>query len=128
MGAFDLGLGNQPINSTSAPVTGPSTTTLLAVLDSTQLGTANFAGSQHRLFRVNWILGSDTNTTWQCETALDSGLSSASFVDVFYPKTITGQSAQYVTSHVLTKNMFLRARLFSTGANAAAFISAEPIL
>jgi hypothetical protein len=128
VGAFDFGsLGNTPINSTSAPVAAPSTSTLLAELDSTQLGTKDFDATQSRLFRVSWVLGADTNVTWQCESALNTGLSSASFVDVFYPKTATALSAEFVTSHVLTKNMRLRARLFSTGANAAAFISAEPL-
>jgi hypothetical protein len=129
MGAFDYGgLGNQPINSTGAPVAAPSTATILAVLDSTMLGTVNFATGQHRAYRVNWMLGADTNVTWQCEVATGSGLSSASWVDVFYPKTVTSLSAQYVTSHILSKDQFLRARLFSTGANASAFISAVPLV
>lgn len=126
MGAFDSGLGNPPINSTGfAPVSGPSTSTLLAELDSTQLGTKDFRSGQSRLYRVNWILGADTNVTWQCETANDTGLGSG--VEIFYPKTPSGQSAQYVTSHSLSRDQRLRARLFSTGANAAAYISAEPV-
>lgn len=125
MGAFDIGLGNLPINSTSAPVTGPSTSTLLAELDSTQLGTQLLAGSRSVLFRVNWILGADTNVTWQCESCTSTSLNSG--VDIFYPKTPTAQAGQYVTSHALTKDMRLRARLYSTGANAAAYISAEPL-
>lgn len=126
MGAFDGGLGNPPINSTGfLPVTGPSTSTLLAELDSTQLGTKDFRASQSRLYRVNWILGADTNVTWQCESATDTSLGSG--VDIFFPKTPSGQSAQYVTSHSLTRDMRLRARLFSTGANGAAYISAEPV-
>lgn len=127
MGAFDGGFGNPPINSTGfVPVAAPSTATLLAELDSTQLGTYRFVGSQSRLYRVNWIMGADTNATFQCESASDTGL--ATGVDVFYPKTVPNQSAQFVTSHTLTKDMRLRVRLFSTAVNAAAYISAEPLI
>jgi hypothetical protein len=48
-------------------------------------------------------------------------------VDVFYPKTPSAQSAQYVTVHTLLPNYRLRARLFSTGPNASALIIAEPL-
>jgi hypothetical protein len=126
MGAFDSGLGNPPINSTGfLPVAAPSTSTLLAELDSTQLGTKDFRAGQSRLYRVNWILGADTNATWQCESATDTSLGSG--VEIFFPKTPSGQSAQYVTSHSLSRDMRLRARLFSTAVNAAAYISAEPV-
>lgn len=118
--------GNRPINSTGfAPVTGPSTATLLAELDSTVLGTVNFRVGQSRIFQVTWIIGADTNVTWQLESAASSSL--ADGVDVIFPKTPTGQSAQYVTFHTLEKDYRLRARLFSTGANAAAYISAVPL-
>lgn len=125
MGAFDIGLGNKPINSTGAVVSAPSTETLLAELDSTQLGTVNFRIGQRQLFRVSWIVGSDTSATWQLESAASTAL--ASGVDVFFPKTAPSQSAQYVTTHELTKDMRLRARLASTAVNSAAFISAEPV-
>ena len=126
MGAFDVGFGNPPINSTGfSPVSAPSTSTLIAELDSTQLGTKDFRGSQSRQFRVNWYLGADTNVTWQCETATSTDLASGQ--DVVFLKTPTGQTGQYVTSHVLSRDMRLRARLFSTGVNAAAYISAEPL-
>lgn len=117
--------GNTPINSTFAPATGPSTSTLLAELDSTMLGTVNYSASQQANFSVTWILGADTNVTWQCESCASTALNAG--VDVFYPKTATGQSAQFITTHRLGKDARLRARLYSTGANAAAYISAEPL-
>lgn len=118
--------GNKPINSTGfAPVTGPSTSTLLAELDSTVLGTVGYSAGREVLHQVTWIVGADTNVTWQLETATDTGL--ASGVDVIFPKTPTGQSGQYVTVHTLKKDYRIRARLASTGANAAAFISAVPL-
>lgn len=118
--------GNQPINSTGfAPVAAPSTATLLAELDSTQLGTAFFGPKQIRLFQVTYVLGADTNVTWQVGTCASTALNSG--IDEFYPKTPTGQSGQYVMQHILEKDYRIRARLSSTGANAAAYISAVPL-
>ena len=102
---------------------GPDTSTLLAELDSTQLGTANFRPGQQQNVLVNWILGCDTNATWQCETCASTALNSG--VDIFYPKTAPSQSAQYQTAHRIGKDYRIRARLYSTAVNASAFISAE---
>lgn len=118
--------GNRPINSTGAvPVTGPSTSTLLAELDSTRLGTAFYKTGQSVLWQVTYILGADTNTTWQVGTCSSTDL--AGGVDEFFPKTATGQTAQYVMQHILEKDYRIRARLSSTGANAAAYLSAVPL-
>ena len=118
--------GNTPINSTSAPASNPTTSTLIAELDSTQLGTQNFVTGQSRLFLVTWILGADTNATWQCETATSTALNAG--IDAIYPKTPTAQSGQYVTTHVLGPNYRIRARVNSTfTASASAYISAEPL-
>lgn len=118
--------GNKPINSTGfAPVSAPSTATLLAELDSTMLGTVNFATGQNRIFQVTWIVGADTNATWQLESATDTGL--ANGVDILFPKTASGQSAQFNTVHTLEKNYRLRARMFSTASSGAAYISAVPL-
>lgn len=115
--------GNPPINSTFVPVATPSTATLIAELDSTQLGTKDFVAGQKKLTAVKWILGADTNVTWQIgvctSTALNAGRDEA------YVKTPTAMSGEYVTEHELFKDERLRARLFSTGANAAAFITAK---
>lgn len=123
MSYFDV--GNTAINSTYVPVSGPDTSTLIAELDSTQLGTKDFAVGKQQNFRVIWVLGADTNATWQCETATSTALNAG--VDVFFPKSAPSQSGQYVTSHRLGKDYRIRARLFSTAVNASAFISAEPL-
>jgi hypothetical protein len=120
---FDV--GNNTINSTYAPVTGPDTTTLIAELDSTLLGTATFRTGQQQNVRVSWIVGADTNATWQLETCTSTALNSG--VDIFYPKTVPSQSGQYVTAHRIGQNYRIRARLFSTAVNASAYISAEPL-
>lgn len=119
--------GNKPINSTGfTPVGAPSTSTLLAELDSTQLGTVNLVAGQSQIFQVTYVLGADTNVTWQAGTCASTALNSG--VDEFYPKTPTGQSGQYVMQHTLEKDQRIRARLFSTGANAAAYLSAVPLV
>lgn len=116
--------GNAPINSTGVvPVAGPSTATLLAELDSTQLGTQNLVAGQKLRCAVKWVLGADTNVTWQCGVATSTALSAGR--DEFYAKTGVSLSGEFVTEHELFKDERLRARLFSTGANAAAYISAK---
>jgi len=118
--------GNKPINSTCVvPVSAGSTTTLYAELDSTMLGTANFAAGQSQLFQVTYILGGDTNITWQVGTCASTALSAG--VDEFYPKTPTGHTAQYTIQQVLERNYRIRVRQFSTGNNGAAYISAVPL-
>jgi hypothetical protein len=122
MAFFDS--GNPPIPSTGfTPVAAPSTSTLLAELDSTMLGTKNLAAGQKLIVVATYVLGADTNVTWQCGTCNSTALNAGQ--DEFYPKTPTGQSGQYVVKHELFTNYRIRARLFSTGANAAAYISAE---
>jgi len=118
--------GNPPINSTGfAPVGAGSTTTLYAELDSTQLGTKNYAVGQSGRFMVTYIMGADTNVTWQAGPCTSTALSAGA--DEFFPKTPTGQSAQYVVMHTLEKDYRIRVRQSSTGANGAAFISAVPL-
>ena len=115
-------LGNKPIGSTFAPVSAPSTSTLIAELDSTQLGTVNYRASQSAIFQVTYVLGADANATWQVGTCNSTALTAG--IDEFYPKTAANQSAQYVIQQTLEKDYRLRARCFSTAANAVAYINA----
>src|SRR5690242_1289466 len=103
MAYFDW--GNRPIYSTNnvGQVANPSTATLVAEIDSTQLGTVNFVTGQSRLFRVLWILGSDTSATWQCERAASTALNSG-YSDAIWPKTGTALSAEFMTFHELGPN------------------------
>ena len=119
--------GNKPINSTGfAPIAAGSTATLFAELDSTQLGTAFFKTGQSVIVQATYIIGADTNVTWQIGTCASTALNAG--IDEFYPKTPTGQSAQYVVQHTLEKDYRLRVRQFSSGANGAAYISAVPLV
>lgn len=120
--------GNTPVNSTNIaqPVANPSTATLCAEIDSTQLGTQNLATGQSKNFRVTWILGADTNATFQCESASSTNLNAG--VDIIAIKTATAQSGQFVTNHVLGPNYRLRARVYSSfTGNVVALIQAEPV-
>lgn len=118
--------GNHPINSTAALASNPSTSTLIAELDSTQLGTQNLVPGQKLLVRANWILGSDTNAIWQIEAATSTALGAG--VDMSFPMTPAKASGQFVTFHELFKDYRLRARVQSTFAGtAAAYISAEKL-
>jgi hypothetical protein len=109
--------GNPAINSTGAAfVTDPSTATLVAEIDSTQLGTKDFATGQTAHYRVTSILGSNasTNAAWLVEHAISTVLGSTAILDqvgVFSP---AGQSAQYVWHWELQKNSRLRCRLNSS--------------
>lgn len=120
--------GNVPINSTTPqPVSNPSTTTLVAEIDSTQLGTQNLVAGQAKNFRVSWLVGADTNVTWQLETCSSTLL--AAGVDILFVKTPSNQTGQYVTNHQLLKDYRIRARMqVAVGAGSAtASIQAEPV-
>jgi hypothetical protein len=114
--------GNRPVNSTTSIIAAGSTATLYAELDSTALGTAFFTGDQSAVFEVRYEMGADTVVTWQAGTCASTALNSG--VDEFFPKTPTGQSAQYVFWHELKKDYRIRVRQQSSGAGGSAYISA----
>lgn len=115
-----------PVNSTGAGMTtNPSTSDLIAEVDSTQLNQVLGGGS---LYQVSWILGASTNVVWQLEQCLSTSLSAAAVRDVSIVCTPANQSGQYILTYKLEKGDRLRARLNSaiTGF-ATAKISAEPM-
>ena len=124
MSYYDL--GNRPIFSTSAPTAAPSTATVVAFLDSTQLGTANFRAGQSMCVRVTLIAGCDTNAAWQFERRDSSTLADPAKETVWF-RSPSNQSGQYVFATCLEKNEFLQLRMASTGANATAYIQADPL-
>lgn len=120
--------GNRPINSTGVTLqAAPSTATLIAELDSTQLGTKDLVVGQSKIFQVTYILGGDTGLTWQVGVATSTALNAGR--DEFFPKTATIASAQFVVQNELFKDERIRCRLVSTGAapNCSAYISAVPL-
>jgi hypothetical protein len=117
--------GNPPVFSTTAqPVSNPSTATLCAEIDSTQLGTQDLVAGQKVLVMTTWLVGGDTSATWQLEAATSTAL--AAGVQAVFIKTPTGQSGQYMTVNELQKDYRLRARVVSTfTASVVASITAE---
>lgn len=118
--------GNISVNSTTAqPVSNPSTATLVAVVDSTQLGTFALAANQHVPCMVTALLGADTSATWQVEISASSTLADQPAYSWFI-KTPTGQSGQYMLKGRLTKDSRVRARVNSTfTGSATASLSVE---
>lgn len=123
--------GNVAINSTGAAfVTDPSTATLVAQLDSTQLGTKNLVAGQEQNWRLTVILGSNasTNAAWLVEHAISTGLGSTAIVNQFGAFSPAGQSAQYVWHWRLQKDSRLRCRLNSSISGlVSANLQAEPL-
>lgn len=91
--------GNVPINSTFAPVTDPSTTTLLAELDSSNFSNSTTPG-QSRIYQVNAYLGGSTGAYWVVESATSTAI--AAGVDKFNVRTASGQTSQFVFRFKLT--------------------------
>lgn len=136
MSFFDR--GNRPVNniqSTSLLVANPSTSTLIAELDSTRLHSGLYlpaTGDTNAQtdFLVNWYVGASTLATWQLEqclsTANDMATAGRWNMMVF---TGTNQSGQFQTKLTLKRGDRLRVRLNSTfTGNACAQISAEPLI
>lgn len=120
--------GNPPITSTQGIVAAPSTASLIAELDSTELLTKDFTSGHQQNFRVTVIAGASTTATFALEHALSTGLGSTALVQApinFY--TPTGQSGQYVFNLRAGRDSRFRLRLSSTAANAAATIQAEAL-
>lgn len=118
--------GNVPINSTAGSnadgiETNPSTSTIIAEIDSTALQAVLAGGS---VYQVSWLIGASTNATWMLEQCASTSL--ATYRDRTYIQTPANQTGQYILSYKLEKGDRLRARL-QTGITgiATAKISAE---
>ena len=78
----DRDWGNRRIYSTQGTATNPSTTTLIAEIDSTKLGTNNFSTrSKQRHYMVTWMIGGSTRMTARLEHALSTGTGSTGVRD-----------------------------------------------
>lgn len=105
--------------------TNPSSATLIAEIDSTQLANVLSGGSLHQ---VTWLLGASTNATWMLEQAKSTSLSTSAIRDRSYVLTPSNQTGQYVMTYKLEKGDRLRARIDGGIAGiATAKISAEPL-
>src|SRR3990167_3976649 len=86
--------GNPPIRSTTAPSSDPSTTALIAEVDSTQLGSTSWPNGKP--VKVHWIVGASTVANWRLEHALSTSISSTGARDVLGVLTPVNQSAEHV--------------------------------
>lgn len=122
--------GEAPINSTGdhAPVSAPSTSTLIAEIDSTQLGTVNFTPGQTRKYRCTVGVGADSNATWKFEQVPSTALTTSTHATCWFLKSPPSQTAQYVINCELGRNDRLRIRMDSTQVNACGWIQAEPLI
>lgn len=114
------------LGSTAGIATNPSTSVMIAEVDSTQLSILRAGGHN---CQVTWVLGASTLAIWQLEQTLSTGIDiSTSGRDLIFVQTPTGQSGQYVTKHRIVSGDRLRARLQTaiTGV-ATAKIQVEPL-
>lgn len=91
--------GVVPINSTYAPVTNPSTATLMAELDSSNFQIAATYPSA-RTYSVCIYAGGSTGGAWVAEVATSTALSATT--DALYFRTASGQTSQFVWKVRLT--------------------------
>ena len=125
MGFFDV--GSVPVFSTGAgTATNPSTTTLIAELDSTQLN--SFSGTKAWPGQVTWIVGASTLATLVLEQATSTTIDSTTPRDAIQIQVPVNQSGQYMTKHRIEVGDRLRVRALSTfTGTAVAKIYAEPL-
>ena len=119
--------GNIPIVSTGAGLTtDPSTATLLAEIDSTQLASILPAGQP---FQVTAVIGASTNAQWRIEQCLSTGTGSTAIRDLVTILTPTAMSGQYTWKWQLQPGDRIRARVNSSfTATASAKLFAEPLV
>ena len=92
--------GNVPINSTFAQATDPSTTALLAELDSSNFQLGSTAPA--RMYGVNIYLGGSTGALWVVEHATSTNIASSAVADRVFLRTASGQTSQFVHNFRLT--------------------------
>lgn len=85
--------GSPPITSTFAAATDPSTTTLLAELDSSNFRYGSTALREHT-FNVHAYLGGSTGAYWIVERATSTAINSG--LEQFRVRTASGQTSQFV--------------------------------
>lgn len=128
--------GGPAVSSTGAgTAANPSTATLVAEIDSTQLrvltgsSVAGGVGAHGVPVRLTAILGGSTICDWRIEQVLSTGLDMSTAGRLSVPLlTPTGQSGQYVVSLMLEAGDRIRARLNSSITGTAnAFLQVDPL-
>lgn len=128
--------GSPPVNSTGAgTVANPSTASLIAEIDSTQLqiitGSSVFEPRGHAVpVRLAATLGGSTILDWRLEQCLSTGLDMSTAGRVLIPSifTPTGQSGFYTYTLMVEPGDRIRARLNSSvTGTASAFLQVDPL-
>lgn len=128
--------GGPEIHSTGAgTANNPSTATLVAEIDSTQLGivtgAATVGGKNGRTSpaRLMATLGGSTSCDWRLEKSVSSTLADAPNFLVPSILTPTGQSGVYQFSIMVEPGDRIRARLNSSlTGSASAFLQVDPLV
>ena len=94
--------GAVPYNSTAAPATDPSTTALLAELDSSNFQLSAPGTPSERMYAVYAYLGGSTGAYWSVEHASSTNIASTAIVDRFTVRTASGQTSQFIFKFRLT--------------------------
>ena len=100
---------NPPIDSTAAGATDPSTTALLAELDSTNFSNQTSQRSG-RLYTVNIWVGGSTAALWTIEHATSTNIASSAVTSALRVRTASGQHSQFVRVFKLEANDRIRVR------------------
>jgi oligoribonuclease NrnB/cAMP/cGMP phosphodiesterase (DHH superfamily) len=98
--------GSAPINSTAGAATDPSTSAILAELDST-----NFQSSRNgRIYAVDIWIGGSTSQVWQLEVASSPNVDSTSILERTTLRNGSGITHQYVKKFKLDGHQRIRLR------------------
>lgn len=123
------GPGNVPLKSAAALSSDPSTATLVAEIDSTQIATMVPAGRRGIPFRVNWRVGASTSAIFVLEQALSTGLGSTAIRDSCPVFTGSNLTSQFVDHYMVEPGDRFRVRVASSfTGTVSAQISAEPLV
>ena len=125
--------GVEPVHSTAATATNPTTTTILAELTST--GASSLAGfnmqerdGPHQV-QINAYLGTSTQATaWWVEHVLSTGLGSTAIKNRKVLITPSGATSQFVLKYDLAVGDRVRVRVAAAFTGTAdAYLSGEVI-
>lgn len=122
---------NPPIDSTFAASANPSTSTLLAELESTNFGypsTLAITPPGDRLYAVNIYIGASTLAYFAVEHATSTGLGSTAITSQLLLRTASGQHSQFLKVFKLGATDRIRVRPQSTATGTyEAFLSAQEL-
>lgn len=118
--------GNVPITSTFAATQDPSTSAILAELDSSNFGITTGYAKRERIWNVHAYLGGSTGAYWVVERATSTAVNAG--VEKVRVRTASGQTSQFVfrfRSTSVTDRIRVRHESSVTGLFDAQLIAEE---